>query len=187
LARLLPPPTGPPRVATSAGGVEVIDGDTLRWPDGRRVRLAAIDTPEVGRPLADEAARFVAEALAGREVALVPPDPPTDRYDRLLADVLVDGRSLSEALVASGLAWLYEPGDAPLLDRQAEAVAARRGVHAYVGRAGPGPFVVTSRRFHRRDCRWIADGLAGRPLEADVASLFSRGLSPCRTCLPWPP
>jgi endonuclease YncB( thermonuclease family) len=174
-------------VPTAAGTVEVLDGDTLRWPDGRRVRLATIDTPEIGRPLADEATAFVADTIAGRSLLLDPSDPPTDRYDRLLADVLVDGKSLSAALVSAGLAWVYESRDPELLSRQADAVAARRGVFAELSRAGPGPFVVTSRRVHRRDCRWVADGLAGRPLEADLARLFADGLSPCRTCLPWPP
>jgi endonuclease YncB( thermonuclease family) len=165
----------------------VLDGDTLRWTDGRRVRLAAIDTPEIGRPLADEATRFVVDALVGHDVSLDPVDPPTDRYDRLLADVLVDGQSLSAQLVSAGLAWIYESSDRSLLARQAEAVAARRGVYAHLAAAGPGPFVVTSRRFHRRDCRWIAAGVADRPLEADLARLFRDGLSPCRTCRPWPP
>jgi hypothetical protein len=105
----------------------------------------------------------------------------------LLADVIVDDHSLCAALVSAGLAWIYESHDEHLLARQAEAVAEGRGVHAHLDRAGPGPFVVTSKRFHRRDCRWVAEGLAARPLEADLARLFSRGLSPCRTCLPWPP
>ncbi|MHC5209934.1 MAG: thermonuclease family protein [Planctomycetota bacterium] len=151
------------------------------------MRLAAIDTPEIGRPLADEATDFVAEALAGHALLLDPANPPTDRYGRLLADVRIDDRSLSAELVSAGLAWVYESREPALLDRQAEAVAARRGVHALIDRAGPGPFVKTSRRFHRRDCRWVADDLRHRPLEADIARLFSEGLSPCRTCLPWPP
>ncbi|HVQ27547.1 MAG TPA: nuclease, partial [Planctomycetota bacterium] len=69
----------------------------------------------------------------------------------------------------------------------ARAVDARAGVHARLDRAGPAPFVVTSGRFHRRDCPWVARDPVRRELEADVARLLREGYAPCRSCLPWPP
>ena len=188
LGLLLPPP-GRDRlpVATLDGALEVVDGDTLRLPDGRRVRLPSIDAPELGRPFATEAAAFLAGRLAGHHLALQPPDPPLDDYGRLLADVVADGESVSAALVGSGLAWVYDRRDAQLVALQAAAVEARAGVHGRLERAGPAPFVVTTARFHRRDCRWVARDQGRRDLEADVARLLREGRAPCRTCLPWPP
>jgi len=46
---------------------------------------------------------------------------------------------------------------------------------------------VTSGRFHRRDCPWVARDPVRRELEADVARLLREGYAPCRSCLPWPP
>ena len=164
-----------------------MDGDTLRLPDGRRVRLPSIDAPELGRPFATEAAAFLASRLAGRRLSLHPPDPPRDDYGRLLADVAADGESVSAALVERGLAWVYDRRDAELVARQAAAVEARAGVHARLERAAPPPFVVTTGRFHRRDCPWVARDQGRRDLEADPARLLREGRAPCRTCLPWPP
>jgi endonuclease YncB( thermonuclease family) len=169
------------------GRVEVLDGDTLRLPDGRKLRLAAIDTPELGRPGAQQAAECLAGLLQGRRLRLQPPDPPRDRYGRLLADVVADGSSVSAALVERGLAWVYDGRDPALVALQARAVDARAGVHARLDRAGPAPFVVTSGRFHRRDCPWVARDPVRRELEADVARLLREGYAPCRSCLPWPP
>src|SRR6185295_3985034 len=147
LGPLLPPPASTRRAVATLGQpgelqgrIEVVDGDTLRLPDGRKLRLPAIDAPELGRPCAAQAAEFLAERLAGRRLELSPPDPPRDRYGRLLADVLADGESVSAALVERGLAWVYDRRDASLVARQARAVEARAGVHARLGRAGPSPF-----------------------------------------------
>jgi len=165
----------------------VLDGDTLRLPDGRRVRLPAVDAPELGRPFAAEARDFSAAQLAAAaDVRLADADPPRDRYGRLLADVLVDGASLSEALLAHGLATLYD-SDAPALRRlQAEAVAARAGMHARLDRA-VGPFLLTAHRLHRPGCPWVRGQARHADLCSDAAQALQAGLSPCRTCLAWPP
>ena len=49
-----------PTLASAAGSVTVIDGDTLVL-DGEKIRIQGIDTPEVGEPCHDEAT----EALRG--------------------------------------------------------------------------------------------------------------------------
>ncbi len=164
----------------------VLDGDTLRLPGGERVRLAAIDTPERGRPLADRATALLTSLAGGGPVELVPADPPRDRYGRLLADVRIGGLSASEVLVGAGLAWVYIGGDERLGALQAAAVDAGVGVHGRYGRVAGELFVVTSRRFHRDRCP-VLGGVARREATTDVASLFKSGRSPCRTCLRWPP
>lgn len=151
------------------------------------MRLPRIDAPELGRPFALAAADALERSVAGRRITLDPADPPRDHYGRLLADVRADGRSVSATLVGQGLAWVYDRRDADLVAEQAAAVEARLGVHGRLSRATHGPFVVTSGRFHRRDCPWVARDQGRRDLEADVARLLREGLSPCRTCLPWPP
>ncbi len=180
-------PCAPRRSLPPAGALVALDGDTLQLPDGQRVRLPGVDTPESGRPWSRAATafsrRFVADGVAGWE--LVPADPRRDRYGRLLADVRVDGRSLSAALVEQGLAWVYGDQQAGLLGRQGAAIDARRGLYAGLDRSAPGPFVASARRFHHLDCPLRPD--VSQQFEARATRLLAQGLSPCRTCLAWPP
>jgi len=182
-----PHPHAAVQVATPAGPLAVLDGDTLALPDGTRVRLPGVDCPETGRPLAAEAARFTAAFVAGRDTSLAPGHPPRDRYGRALADVRAGGASLSAGLVRAGLAWVYADEGRGLVALQAEAVAARRGVHARLARAGPLPLLCGGGRFHRADCPLVARQAARRECCWDVAALLAAGRAPCRTCLPWPP
>lgn len=95
----------------------IVDGDTLHLTDGRKIRVIAINTPELGRswggaktlpqPLAEQARLAVAAFFAGRaEVGLELGAEPFDHYGRQLAHVYrADGDSLSAYLLAKGLAW----------------------------------------------------------------------------------
>ncbi|MCM0020681.1 MAG: thermonuclease family protein [Tagaea sp.] len=97
-----------------AGACRAVDGDTLDC-DGRRVRLANIDAPELqGRCAAEiqmaERAKLAAMiALAVAPVHVVP-ERGKDRYGRLIARVAVDGRDLGGILIAQGLARPYAGG-----------------------------------------------------------------------------
>lgn len=91
---------------------EVIDGDTLRLEDGRRLRLVQIDAPEVpDRECygADAAAALLRLAPAGTEVTLLrdPVLDGVDRFDRLLRYVLVGAKNLNVELVREGAAAPY--------------------------------------------------------------------------------
>jgi micrococcal nuclease len=91
---------------------EVVDGDTLRLTDGRRVRLVQIDAPEVDEREcygADATAALLRLAPAGTEVTLVrdPVLDATDRFDRLLRYVFAGGRNLNVELVSEGAAAPY--------------------------------------------------------------------------------
>jgi len=103
--------------------LRVIDGDTIdiAHPDVRsgetftRVRLWGIDCPEMGfggsepEPWAEQATAFVRTLCEGREVTLhIESHRVRDKYDRLLAFVLLDERDVSEALLGEGLAQLDE-------------------------------------------------------------------------------
>jgi micrococcal nuclease len=128
--------------------VEVIDGDTIRTPDGRSIRLCGIDAPEVahrGKPgqALGEAAKGKLEALikaAGGRVIVSPIE--TDRYGRTVAEVFVPLRGEAEKLlnyelVRAGMAYHYRqysqncPNGAGSLEAaEAEAKRQRLGVWA---------------------------------------------------------
>ena len=92
----------------------VVDGDTLRLQDNRRVRLVGIDAPEMGgrgrttEPYAVKATqRLTALVKANHnKVGLRIAEQSHDRYGRVLAHLYNrDGASLEEQLVAEGLAY----------------------------------------------------------------------------------
>jgi endonuclease YncB( thermonuclease family) len=95
-------------VALAVSAFTVIDGDTIKGADGQRIRLLAIDAPEMGKcpkgrvcapgdPVASTAS--LRGLLRGPiEVQAV----GKDRYGRTLAVVRVNGVNLSCAQLASG-------------------------------------------------------------------------------------
>jgi len=90
----------------------VYDGDTVRLDDGRKIRLAGINAPEVAKqekpaePLADEARAYLSHLLdRDRHVRLRYEQERRDRYGRLLAHIFLrDGTSIEERLLNEGLA-----------------------------------------------------------------------------------
>jgi len=110
LASFCPPPVGVAEFFVS----NVIDGDTLRLQDGRRIRLIGIDTPELGgrgrvtQPYADKARQHLAERIKanGNKVGVSIGEQSHDRYGRVLAHIYDQaGVSLEEQLIAAGLAY----------------------------------------------------------------------------------
>jgi endonuclease YncB( thermonuclease family) len=91
---------------------QVVDGDTLRLTDGRKVRLIAVNTPELASDhrsdqfLAQEARAATREFFEGdNRVGLKLGVDAHDRYGRLLAHIYrADGKSLSTYLLSRGLA-----------------------------------------------------------------------------------
>jgi endonuclease YncB( thermonuclease family) len=95
-----------------AQSVVVTDGDTIKL-DGERVRLLAIDAPEIFSPQCrsekrrGEAAKIELERLvAGRTLTLE--RHGTDRYRRTLAIVFAGGVNLNDAMIASGHAVRWD-------------------------------------------------------------------------------
>lgn len=89
----------------------VVDGDTI-WHDGVKIRIADIDTPEVGDPKCSSEAALGAKATK-RLLQLVNQGPfemkawqgrDEDKYGRKLRVFVRDGRSLGDILVSEGLA-----------------------------------------------------------------------------------
>ncbi|MEB2328873.1 MAG: thermonuclease family protein [Ignavibacteriaceae bacterium] len=107
----------------------VIDGDTFELPDGRKVRLLGIDTPEkfnneklkneyaspedrlVIMKLGELSSDYVTRMIEGKEVILVPEEnyEDTDRYGRLLRYVyLPDGTLINAKIIEDGFGEVYE-------------------------------------------------------------------------------
>nr|WP_299334934.1 thermonuclease family protein [Haloplanus sp.] len=124
-----------PEDAVTVRVTHVVDGDTVdvRFPNGGEdtVRLLGVDTPEVraendptefegvpdttaGRDClrrhGEEASAYAENMLAGRAVTLRFDTAAGRRggYGRLLAYVVVDGRSFNTALLERGHARLYD-------------------------------------------------------------------------------
>lgn len=134
---------GPTRGDRLVGRVVAIDGDTLAGTSGAvaglRLRLEAVDAPEMGSdcvsPAAGTTCGIAAAAALGQLVAgstLVWTVRNRDRWGRLVVTAqLPDGTDLGAALVATGWAVLWERyGGARYQDQQAEARRALRGVWA---------------------------------------------------------
>ena len=71
----------------------VVDGDTLKLTDGRRIRLIGINTPESTKrteKYGKEASQYTTSKLSGKQVWIQKDISETDRYDRLLRIVWVD-------------------------------------------------------------------------------------------------
>ncbi len=153
---------------------QVLDGDSLRLTDGREIRLIGVTAPEYGKdgapdePFAREARAALARLIQGGELQIEYDAERRDRYGRTLAHVLLsDGRSVEEALLRDGLAFLI--AEAPNLARlesyaraEVEARRAGRGVwgHPYykpraAARLGPDD---TGFRFVEGEVRRVGRG-----------------------------
>ncbi len=98
----------------------VVDGDTF-WLDGIKIRIADIDTPEIGQPRCDYEYELGMRATY-RLVDLLNVGPfelrtignrDEDQYGRKLRVVIRDGRSLGDQLVSEGLARTWTGRRAP--------------------------------------------------------------------------
>lgn len=130
----LPPPR--PLAGGLAGLAQVQDGDSLILA-GQRLRLDAVDAPELGQwcdgpqgrwPCGRAAAEALAGLLEGREIACR--DHGTDRYGRTLAQCWLGGQDIGAWLVRQGWAVAYVRVSDRYLPEEAEARAARRGLWA---------------------------------------------------------
>ncbi|MYI69897.1 MAG: thermonuclease family protein, partial [Boseongicola sp. SB0673_bin_14] len=125
-----PPATDPPPPATV---VRVIDADTVDV-DGTRFRLHGIDAPEtrqtcraMGRTWNCGAA--ATEALRARAEGMSCSGGETDRYGRTIGTCSAGGTDLNAWLVANGWALAYLQYSGDYADEEAQARAARLGIH----------------------------------------------------------
>jgi endonuclease YncB( thermonuclease family) len=111
----------------------IVDGDTIdvQLTSGPiRVRLNGIDTPERGQPWEPEATAALTQLVMGKSVDLEPFEQ--DRYDRLIANVLLGSLDVDAELVKQGHAWAFRRymtrDNSHLCTLEHEARVARRGL-----------------------------------------------------------
>ncbi|ECD5592901.1 nuclease [Salmonella enterica subsp. enterica serovar Typhimurium] len=88
--------------------VRVLDGDTVEILAGNvatRVRLNGIDAPEKAQPFGQRSRQALTAIVGGKTVLAV--GEKRDRYGRLLATLILDGRDINATQVYSGMAWVY--------------------------------------------------------------------------------
>jgi len=197
------PPAPPPLLTPSAlpAGAQrhrctsVYDGDTLTLEGGQKVRLLAVDTPELKEhePFAPEARDFTRRACQGKDVWLEFDTEREDRYGRWLCYVYAsDGGPplmVNAELLRQGLARFYTPGANlkhadRLLACQREARENGRGSWKDYVLARPKTVVATKsgHAYHRPDCREIQGSKGLRSIDEKEA--LDAGLSRCRSCKP---
>ena len=112
--------------------VRISDGDTLTVLVGRqqvKVRLDAIDAPEIAQPFGERSRRSLSSLCAGRAAEIQVHG--RDRYGRALGDAHCEGNSAREFQLRAGMAWVYPqyaPAGSPLYELEAEARLERRGL-----------------------------------------------------------
>ena len=95
--------------ASKSKVIHISDGDTITvMNDGKKekIRLYGIDTPVMKQSFGKEAKAFTESMVSGKTVNVEA--ITTDRYGRTVGIVHVDGNSLSEEIVKSGYAWVYD-------------------------------------------------------------------------------
>jgi len=100
---------GPAKVTVE----KVVDGDTVRLENGKRVRLLGINTPErtyddqPADPFSLEATLLLQELVEGQEVLLTPGREKKDKHGRLLGYLdLIDGTDVQQQLIKRGYAFV---------------------------------------------------------------------------------
>lgn len=172
----------------------VLDGDTMELQGGDRLRLLAIDTPEKGEPLHDEAAAFLARKALGQFADIKYANQRRDKYGRHLGYLYIDTLFVNKAIIDSGYGYLYLFDDNDLksdqvkmlLDAQRSAIERRVGLWSlphepeerYINTEG-------SFRLHRPGCSSLGELKPGHYQEFRTREeVLATGLSPCRNCKP---
>lgn len=133
------PPTIAPAPAVVSEVVSITDGDTIQVMTADRelsVRLAAINAPDIGDCLHEEATAHARASVSDGRISLEVVG--VDQFGRTLAHVLVDDRHINHEMVAMGLALVSgpqvdDPYRAVLLD--AEQAAFDSGIGLWAGDA----------------------------------------------------
>ena len=94
------------KLPKSAVVKRVIDGDTVELFNGTVLRYTGITAPEEGESFADEATKLNKELVEGKEIKLEYDNYTSDKFGRILAYAIVDGKNVSVELVQKGMAEL---------------------------------------------------------------------------------
>ena len=132
---------------STSGTVErVIDGDTIELTTGETIRYLMVNTPETtggkNECFGTNAVTFNRDLVEGKQVSITYDVECTDRFDRTLAYVSVDGVEVNSLLVERGFACvLHIPpnGDARADEFDALETEARQAGRGLWGQCDPIP------------------------------------------------
>jgi len=114
--------------------VGVHDGDSITCLTSDKqqvkVRLNAVDAPELGQPFANKSKQALSEMVFGKEVEVE--SLGEDKYKRTIGRVMAGELDVNHEMVAKGMAWHYVKYDDSRALREAEqsARAAKLGLWA---------------------------------------------------------
>jgi len=112
--------------------VGVHDGDTITGLDEDKnqfkIRLDAIDAPELGMPFGQASRKALREKVFGKMVVVIV--KTKDRYGRTVGHVLLDKRDMNLEMLEAGMAWHYAHYDhnKRLAEAEKEARGSRVGL-----------------------------------------------------------
>jgi micrococcal nuclease len=112
--------------------VGVHDGDTLTGLNDQKeqvkVRLDAIDAPELGQPFGRASKKALSDKVFGKDVVVTV--KTKDRYGRTVGHVLIDKRDINLEMLEEGMAWHYKKYDhnKRLSEAEESARAAKKGL-----------------------------------------------------------
>ncbi|WP_320169901.1 thermonuclease family protein [Maridesulfovibrio sp.] len=181
----------------------VIDGDTFVMEDGSTVRLASIDTPEIGHDgrkdgyYAREAGEALRNMVNGRTVSVIAASKSGDRYGRMVAWVFAGNIFVNEYMVENGYAYFYYHGNnhkdyrKKILEAQCRAINGQKGFWPVVLKEGKaGQTWIGNRRSHRcfpEKCGIVSKiNPANRVSFTNLELAFRQGYSPARNISFWP-
>jgi endonuclease YncB( thermonuclease family) len=135
----------------------VTDGDTITVvTDGQNVtiRLVGIDAPEKsrgkhqpGQPFSQSSTKYLASLVLNKPVNIV--SYGTDRYDRTLGVVYIDGINVNLEMVKAGLSEVYRGKPAPGFDNGPYDKAENEARSAGIGMWSLGDKYVSPREWRR--------------------------------------
>ena len=104
----------------------VIDGDTIELANGQIVRFVGVNAPNNGEPFEEEATEANAKLVSGKAVTLEYDTYTSDRFGRVLAYPLVDGKNVVVELARLGMVKVTIYEDRRKLKYQDELLAAQQ-------------------------------------------------------------
>ena len=166
----------------------VVDGDTLNIEE-ERIRLAGINSPEIGQCYAQEAKEKLQELTLSQEVLLEKELENKDKYGRLLRYVYTNVTSISHYLVHYGYATVYDKYNATtryykelkLLEQEAQEQ--KRGVWNCTDPLQGCLYVASknSNLYHKPECKW-AKRIKPENLICFHSKEELQGYSPAQSC-----
>jgi len=82
--------------------VQIIDGDTFKLQNKQTIRLSSLDAPALDKCMGEESKKALSKLVLRKRVILL--EPYADRYGRIIALVISDGRIINEIMIRNGYA-----------------------------------------------------------------------------------